>query len=87
MGARQDNRGELKAWLKRNRHKLTLIGLPSDIAADCRRFLLVVQNGEDQESGWDSSRLNDDEATALLSLLQERFDDVGWDLIGVLERR
>jgi hypothetical protein len=87
MSFRQNNLSSLSVWRKRNVDNLTRIGLPSEIASNHKRFLLTVQNGEDLESEWDASRLSSEDAGKLLDLLQEQFDDLGWDLVKALKRR
>ena len=80
-GFRQDNKNAMSAWRKYNFDALARLGMPSGIVPNYHRFLLAVQNGNDFESGWCSESDMSGEATGLLRLLEEQFDDESWDLI------
>ena len=79
VSARQEESHECLA--KYNFDALARLGMPSGIVPNYHRFLLAVQNGNDFESGWCSESDISGEATGLLRLLEEQFDDESWDLI------
>lgn len=87
MYYRQSNKLQSKQWLKKNAWRLNRLGIPSEILSDHDRFLFVVQEGWDLESGWRATWIDDNDIDELLLILKERFDSSGWDLVSVLKRR
>ncbi len=75
-------------WRLANRAELTACGIPSDIAASDQRWRYTLLHGDDLESGWDESRLSDEQAARLLTLLNPLFPNpFGVWLLERLQRR
>lgn len=87
MSYRQNNKTDSRQWLKRNASRLNRLGIPYEVISDHDRFLLAVQEGWDQESGWRAAWIDDEDIDELLNILKEKFDSSGWDLVYVLKRR
>jgi hypothetical protein len=79
-----------RAWRRKHRNELIAPGLLAELVDDDRRWNHVLLHGDDElVSGWTVSWISEAQARALLALLRQMIgeDNVGYDLLGVLEKR
>lgn len=75
-------------WRIAHRADLADCGIPPDVAGNDRRWLYVLNHGDDLETGWSESWLSDGQAAKLLALLEPHVPSpTAFDLVEALRRR
>ncbi|MGH1346674.1 MAG: hypothetical protein ACRBN8_34225 [Nannocystales bacterium] len=88
MGFRQKNKTAEVRWLRTHRHALVSAGIPVDVFDAGRWNYVLLHAADDFGSGWDLTWIDDDQARALLSLLQSFYGEAtGFCLVADLTRR
>lgn len=89
MSFRQNHKKTETLWRHEKRAALVAAGLPDCLVNSERRWNYLLEHGDDElESGWTTAWINEFQATTILKILEDHYDNrVGLDLFRTLRDR
>lgn len=78
---------EFRKQRKCNAYALTCLGIPAELVENRKRLCLLVQEGDDIETGRSHDWIASEHCAELIEILEQQFSGTGWELINALRSR